>query len=259
MRPNDRQARVAALVGQEGQLTVEALAATFDVSIETIRRDLAALAEAGLVLKVHGGARALPRRDEGSFDDRMAEDALAKEAIGRTLAGLVAPGETLFLDTGTTTLACAQALRAVAGVTVVTNSARIARAFARPAGPGASDPGGRALLLGGAYRFDNDQTLGPDAIRAVAGFRADRAILGAAAVEPGGAMDADLDEAQVARAMQDHARETVVVAAAAKFARHAPHRVTAWTGVAALVSDAAPEGDLARALAQGGVRVEVAA
>jgi DeoR/GlpR family transcriptional regulator of sugar metabolism len=248
MKPEDRQRRVAALVGQEGQISVEALVALFEVSAETIRRDLAQLAESGLVQKVHGGARAVRLHAEGSFDERMAENAEAKQIIARKLAAVIEPGETLFIDTGTTTLACAEALRAVPRLTVATNSARIARSLARG--------DARVLLLGGRYAFDNDQTVGPETMRQIAEIRADRAILTPAAVDAeAGIMDSDLDEAQVARAMHGHARRTIVVAASAKFLRQAVHRVCRLDRIAALVSEAAPEGDLARALEAAGVEV----
>lgn len=246
MKPEERQRRIVAMVAQQGQLSVEALVAQFDVSAETIRRDLAQLAESGALLKVHGGARAVRLHAEGSFQERMAEDALAKDVISRKLAAVIAPGETLFIDTGTTTLACAEALRSVPRLTVVTNSARIARTLARG--------DARVLMLGGRYAFDNDQTVGAETVRQIAQFRADRAILTPAAVDPEtGIMDSDLDEAQVARAMVDHARRTTVVAASSKFARQAAHRVCRLDDIDDLVSEAAPEGELARALDLAGV------
>lgn len=248
MKPAERQRRVAAMVGQEGLLSVDVLAARFGVSAETIRRDLAHLADIGAIQKVHGGARAVRLHAEGSFDDRMAEDALAKGIIARKLAAMIDPGETLFIDTGTTTLACAEALRAVPGLTVVTNSARIARTLAQG--------DARVLLLGGRYAFDNDQTVGAEALRQIAEFRAGCAILTPAAVDAeAGILDSDLDETHVARAMVAHADRVIVVAASSKFARRAAHRVCRLQDVDALVSEAAPQGQLARALELAGVAV----
>lgn len=246
MKREERQRLVVAMVGQAGKLAVEALAAHFDVSAETIRRDLARLAETGAIQKVHGGARAVRVHAEGSFDERLAEDAVAKESIARKLAAMIEPGETLFIDTGTTSLACADALRHVPRLTVVTNSARIARSLARG--------DARVLLLGGHYAFDNDQTVGAETVRQIAEFRADRAILTPTAVDMDvGIMDSDLDEAQVARAMHRHARATVIVAASSKFARRAAHRVCALGDIDLLVSEAPPEGALALALEAAGV------
>ena len=134
MKPKLRQSRILEVVAREGEATVEALAAEFDVSAETIRRDLAYLAMSGALQKVHGGARRLRLHAEGSFQQRMSEDAAAKQVIARKLATIVEPGDTLFMDTGTTTLFCAEALAEVERLTVITNSVRVAQALSRGAG-----------------------------------------------------------------------------------------------------------------------------
>jgi DeoR family glycerol-3-phosphate regulon repressor len=195
MRPAERQREIGRAVAHEGGLSVEALAARFDVSPETIRRDLARLAREGAVQKVHGSARPPRLLAEGSRAERMGEGAEGKARIARALAALIEPGETLFMDAGTTTLACAEALAAapdLAGtLTVVTNSLDVARAL-----------GGRAavFLLGGALRADKGLTAGPLAIEQLGRFQADRAILTVAGLDAGaGATDAGFDEAQVAR------------------------------------------------------------
>lgn len=247
MKPEERQKIVAEMVGREGRLTVELLASRFGVSTETIRRDLAVLAETGAVKKVHGGARAVRLQAEGSFEERMAEDAAGKRVIAGKLAALVQPGEVLFIDTGSTTLACAEALTQVPRLTVVTNSIHVARALGRPGGA-------RVLLLGGSYGHGNAQTTGAETLRQIASFRADRAILTPAGVDPeAGIVDADLDEAQVARAMHEHARGTVVVAASSKFNRSSAFRVCPLAEIDLLITDNAPQGELASALAMAGV------
>ncbi len=247
MTPEDRQTEMARIVSRNGAQSVEALAARFGVSAETVRRDLGRLARSGLIQKVHGGARAAQAPLEGSFAERMAEDAEAKEVIAAKLAALVVPGETVFIDTGSTTLVCAHALRHTPGLTVVTNSVRIARAF------DGSDA--HVILLGGRYVADNAQTVGAETLRQIADFRPDRAILTAAALDADGTiLDADLDEAEVARAMHQHARSTVIVAAASKLGRRAPHRVCGVAEIATLLTETPPVGDFARVLAQADVK-----
>ena len=100
--PDERRSRIAELVMDRGRQSVERLAECFAVSPETIRRDLARLSEEGRVRKVHGGAQKAALHTEGSFDERMAEDAPAKAAIAARLRDVVRPGETLFIDTGST-------------------------------------------------------------------------------------------------------------------------------------------------------------
>jgi DeoR family glycerol-3-phosphate regulon repressor len=241
MKPQQRQSRILDVVAREGEMTVDALAEAFDVSAETIRRDLAQLAISGALQKVHGGARRLRLHAEGSFQERMGEDAAAKQIIAQKLATMIEPGDTLFIDTGTTTLFCAEALASVKDLTVITNSVRIAETLARGTGRA------RVFLLGGDFAADNAQTRGPLALDQIDRFRADHAVLAVAALDPaGGAADADFDEAQIARRMMANATNVIVVAQAAKFGRKAAHRICRLEDVDMLVCDTLP-GDAFRA------------
>lgn len=250
MKPRERQNQILAAVERGGEVTVEALALAFAVSAETIRRDLAHLAESGALQKVHGGARRLRLQSEGSFDDRMSEGAGAKAVIARKLRDLVGPGDTCFLDTGTTTLACAQGLADVSGLTVITNSGRIAQTLSRGEGRA------RIFLIGGCFSPDNAETVGPMAIDQIGQFRADHAVIGVAAIDAlGGAMDADFDEAAIARAMCLHAGNVIVVAHADKIGRRAAHRIRRLDEIDVLVCDETPGDAFGAALAAAGVAV----
>jgi DeoR family glycerol-3-phosphate regulon repressor len=105
-------------------------------------------------------------------------------------------------------------------------------------------------MVGGTWHAGNGETVGPLAIAQIARFQADHAVIGVAAIDAdGGAMDADFDEAQIARAMIDHARHVIVLAHAAKFGRRAAYGVCRLDEIDVLVSDQAPDGALAAALA----------
>lgn len=243
LKPRQRQTRILDVVARDGEATVEALSAVFDVSAETIRRDLAALAETGQLQKVHGGARRLRLHAEGSFQERMAENAAAKTVIAGKLAGIVEPGDTLFVDTGTTTLIAAEALARIPRLTVITNSLRVAQLIGR------ADAGSRVFLLGGLFAADNAETLGQMALQQVARFQADHALIGPAAVDAAvGVMNADFDEAQIARAMCDHARNTIVLAHGAKLGRKAAFHVCRLDEIDVLVCDERPSDAFAAAL-----------
>jgi DeoR/GlpR family transcriptional regulator of sugar metabolism len=111
-------------------------------------------------------------------------------------------------------------------------------------------------VLGGTWAAANGETVGPLAIEQIGRFQADHAVLGIAAIDAeAGAMDADFDEAQVARAMIDHARQVIVLAHGQKFGRRAAYRVCRLDQIDVLVSDRAPDGPLAAALAGAGVEV----
>jgi DeoR family glycerol-3-phosphate regulon repressor len=232
MKPHERQPQIEAIIRREGEVSVEMLAARFDVSSETIRRDLGALAELGRVQKVHGGARRPHLIREPSHDERATTAADAKAAIGRRLAEVVEPGETLFIDTGSTTLATAGALATIPNLTIITNSCRLAERLARTG----SDA--TIHLLGGRYGVDNAQTTGVAVIEQLQAFRADRAVLTVSALDPDfGAMDASLDEAQIARAMIRSARTVTVLADASKFGRQAAFAVCASEDIDLIISD----------------------
>lgn len=232
MKPHERQPQIEAIIRREGEVSVEMLAQRFDVSTETIRRDLGVLAEIGRIQKVHGGARRPQLIREPGHDERATTAAAAKAAIGRRLADAVEPGETLFIDTGSTTLAAAESLAVIPGLTVITNSCRLAERLARAGSDAAIH------LLGGRYGLDNAQTTGIAVIEQLQAFRADRAVLTVAALDPAeGAMDASLDEAQIARAMVRHARSVTILADATKFARHAAYAVCATQDIDLVISD----------------------
>lgn len=250
VKPRDRQAEILEIVGKDGEAAVETLAETFAVSLETIRRDLQVLASTGALHKVRGGARRIRLTREGSFGERLIEHAAAKSDIGRKLAAIVEDGDTLFMDTGTTTMACAEALAGRDQITVITNSLRIAHRL------GELSEGCRLFLLGGTYAAGNGQTVGPMVVEQIARFQVDHAVLTVAALDAGaGATDADFDEAQVARAMIDHARHVIVLAHAQKFDRRAAFSVCRLDEIDILVSEREPDGALAAALAQAGVDV----
>lgn len=249
-RPRDRQAQIAELIRRQSAVTVEELAERFRASHETIRRDLGALADAGIVRKVHGGAK-LPRArtGEGPFDQRMTENAAAKRVIALKAAALVEPGQTVFIDTGSTTLMCAEALAKIGGLTVITNSTRIAEVF------GAEGPS-TVFLLGGRFESDNRETVGPIAIAGIAAFQADLAILTVGAIDrSAGLMDYSFDEAQVARAMIANAASVMVLADGSKFDRRAPFKVGALDAADLLVTEHDPDAQWTTALKAANVTI----
>ena len=117
--PRLRQEKIAEAVRRHGKVRVEQLAARFKTSHETIRRDLTALAETGRVQKFHGGAKRPREAEEGPFRERMTLNAVGKRMIAEKVARLIAPGETLMIDTGSTTLMCAEEISKIDGLTVI--------------------------------------------------------------------------------------------------------------------------------------------
>lgn len=256
MRPNLRRERIEQVVRERERVTVEALAELLGTSRETIRRDLTELAERGRVRKIHGGAtvsepRVLDPDVEGSFQGRLMENADAKRTVARRAIQLFQPGDTLFVDTGTTTLWFAEELSTATGLTIITNSTAIAALAAR----GQSNS---TFLIGGEYRADGTENLGPLAVEQIGQFHAIHAVLAVGSIETVGILDYDVREADVARAMIAQAKSVTVLADASKFGRGGLIKVAPLDAVARVVTDAEPPADIARALKDAGAEIIVA-
>lgn len=250
MKPHERQRLIDEKIRREGEVTVEMLADSFGVSTETIRRDLAQLVESGRAQKVHGGAKRPRLITEGSFDERLGTEAVAKTHIGRLLAQAVEPGETLFVDTGSTTLAAAEFLAAIPGLTIVTNSTRMAERLAKSGSDAA------IFLLGGRYQGDNAETVGPDTIRQISAYSADKAVISVAAISPdAGGWDASYEEAQIARAMIGNTHFLIVLADSSKFGRQAAFKVCDPDEIDLLISDSQAKAMDITAMRERGVEV----
>ncbi len=252
MKPQERRDEIVRLAAAAGEVTVEDLARQLAASRETIRRDLMLLADQGVLLKFHGGAR-LPRPDvEGSFQARMAMNVGAKRQIARTAAKLFEPGDTLFIDTGSTTLWLAEELGHLKGLTIITNAPALARAACN------SEGGNRVYLLGGDFKSDNEETVGPLAIEQIRRFRPRYAVLTIGALDTeGGVMDYDIDEAQIAQAMIGQADSVILLADSSKFGKRALFQVCATAVADILVTEATPEPALRDHIAQSEVELLV--
>lgn len=257
MKPVIRREKIVEIVEQNGEVYVDALSEQFQASRETIRRDLNELDATGRVRKFHGGARrptapAEPNLVEGPFDVRLSTRAREKEAIARCAAELFDDGAVIFVDTGSTTIAFAQALSRRPGLTVITNSPQIAATLAQPEGRH------RLYLLGGEIAAQGRETLGALAIQQLKEFKAEHAVLTIGGMTTGEIMDYDLRETEMARAMVERASSVTVLADHSKLGHAAVFKVVPLNGIDRLVTDRAPDPDLAEALHAAGVEVIVA-
>ena len=253
MTPAERRQEIVTLIRQRGRITVDELAARLDISRETIRRDLTRLAQSGLVQKFHGGASLPLTTGEAPFRARMSDHALEKARIAVKAATLISPGETVFVDTGSTTVYFAEELAKVGNLTVITNSAEIARIMDK------SGAGCRAFMLGGEFHSGNRQTAGPMAIAQARLFRAHHCVLTIGALDVRtGVMDFNIEEAQVARAMIEQAESLTILVDSSKFGAIASFEVCPLSRIGNLVCDARPDPELMAALEKNGVRVHLA-
>ncbi|HEY2607260.1 DeoR/GlpR family DNA-binding transcription regulator [Paraburkholderia sp. RL18-103-BIB-C] len=253
MLSNQRQAEILRLVREQRTCTVTDLAGRFDVSDETIRRNLKRLIADGLLIKVHGGVMLPERLDEPPFQRRMAASLGGKRAIGARIGELVRDGESLIIEGGTTCLHIAQALAARSRLTVVTNSIEVARVLA-------SRNGNRVFIAGGELRADDGAAFGDSVLAFVRQFHVHYAIVSVTAIDMQGrfmdALPADVAFAQAAFAQ---AERRVVAADHAKFGHSALVHAFGADVVDLLVTDEAPVPALAQVFAAAGVEVAVGA
>jgi DeoR/GlpR family transcriptional regulator of sugar metabolism len=234
-----------------GTVSVEELSRKFGVSRETIRRDLKALAERGRVEVVHGGAA---RREviEPALGQRSRENIEGKAAIGRTAAGLVDDGMVVLLDSGTTTVAVAHALRAKQNLTICTNSLPIAQLLCRTRGT-------RVHMLGGEIDPTDEAAVGIDVIDALGRFRVDIAFVGAGGLsDDGDVTDYTRTGAELRTRMIKAAARAYFVVDREKFGRLTPIRIPG-AKAAAIITDVLPPQPLAEALANRGLELIAAA
>ncbi|WP_319484340.1 DeoR/GlpR family DNA-binding transcription regulator [uncultured Cohaesibacter sp.] len=255
MHPRERRREVLAYVNRFHDVTVEDLAEKLDVSRETIRRDLTRLESEGTLRKYHGGARSLeaPHDDphtESPYATREAHNISEKRRIAAAAARLFKPGDSIFMDTGSTTLAVANALSGVPALTVITNSPRIAATIAE-------ERQNKVFLIGGAYQPEVGENLGPLALEQITQFRADHAILTIGAMDQASIMDFDLQEAEIARAMIERADSVTIVADHSKLDRRAVFEVARLNRIARVITDRSPSPQLTAALAAATVELIV--
>ncbi len=251
-RINLRHLEILSLVRDRGSVTVGEIASRLGVSEETVRRDLRPLAQAGDIVKLHG-AVALPHDvGEAPYERRMRENAQAKRAISRHAARLIEDGDSLMLDTGTTTSIFARELLRKRDLTVVTNSSDIARTLA-------TVNGNKVYMAGGELNGDNGAAFGVTAIQFIASFNVRHAFISIGALDASaGPTDNYLDEAEFARMLLSRGEKRHVLTDSSKFGQRALIKVCEFADFDSLITEAAPPADLGAVLAEADVTIDVA-
>lgn len=251
MPPSKRQREILRVLEHEGSVAISTLARKLEVSLETIRRDLKPLADSGSLVKMHGSVSLASMVGEAPFERRMRENSDAKRAIAAAVAATIRDGDSIMLDTGTTTSFLARELLGHRRLTVVTNSSDIARTLAT-----LND--NKVYMAGGELRSDNGAAFGSTAIDFINRFSVTHAIISTGAVNAQGMMDYDLEEAEFARTVIQRGRRSLVVTDQSKFGREGLVRVCGFEVISELATDGEPPADIAEALLAAGGRLLLA-
>lgn len=243
MHSSFREHDILEIARTQGKVTVDALASHFDVTVQTIRRDLTQLANAGLLERVHGGAMLPSGVRNIAYEERRRVNSDAKDAMAQVAAKAIPNGSAIFVNIGTSTEALAQALLGHDGLLVVTNNLNVARILS-------GNERCEVLLTGGRPRAEDGGLVGPIAAQMVSGFSFDYAILGCSALSDGAeAFDFDIDEITVSQAAMARAKSVWLLADQSKYQRHAPVRIAGPEAFDRLFTDTISD-DLAQCCAR---------
>jgi DeoR family glycerol-3-phosphate regulon repressor len=248
LTPNPRQAGVLATVHELGSVTVETLAERFGVTLQTVRRDVKLLADAGLLARFHGGVRLPASTTENiAYPQRQSLNDEAKRLIARAVARAVPEGCSLILNIGTTTEAIARELLQHRGLRVITNNLNVAAILS-------DNPDCEVIVAGGVVRNRDRGIVGEATVEFIAQFRVDIGLIGISGIEADGTLrDFDYREVKVAQAIMRASRQVWLAADHSKFNRPAMVEVGRLDQVDSLFTDSAPPPAFATLLAEAGV------
>ena len=233
-----RQSEILDLARVEGRVMVEDLARRFEVTLQTIRRDLTELSDAGLLDRVHGGAVLRTGVSNIGYEERRRTNEAGKLALARACAAAIPHNSSLILNLGTTTEAVARELMSHRNITVITNNMNVANTLV-------ANPSCEVIVAGGALRRSDGGLVGELTTQFFEQFKVDYAVIGSSAIDPDGdLLDFDLAEVRVSKAILRQARRRFLVADYTKFSRTAPVRLASLAELDALFTDRPPAPDL---------------
>jgi DeoR/GlpR family transcriptional regulator of sugar metabolism len=251
LKKSDRRRQILLELKLRPHVRISELARRFNVSTETVRRDVDALCDDGLISRAHGGASAPSQGHYPGLDERTSAHIEERERIGLKAAELVQDGETVMIDSGSTTIQLARAL-AFRGTqcTVITNSIPVAMTI----GHGAPE----VLLCPGEYLAAESAVIGTETLEFLARFNVDRCMIGASGLSSEGPSETVRGFAAVKRMMLSRAAKRHLLIDSRKFGRKGLAHVGEMADLNSIVVDARPKGELLAALDGADVEVIVA-
>lgn len=246
----ERRMEIVNVVNQNGKARVEDLAAQFDVSSVTIRSDLSFLETNGYVVRSHGAA--IPNTGmiaELSVQEKRRQNSGVKSLIGQAAAKLIENGDTVILDSGTTTREIASSLKSLEDVVVMTNGLDVAMELA-------SAPGVEVLMSGGVLRKNALSFSGPQAENSLKNYRFDKVFLGVDGFDlRAGITTHSEQEASLNRLMCEISEQVIAVVDSTKFGKRSCHMIREFGNIDILITDSQIPEDYLQGLRE--MKVEV--
>jgi DeoR family transcriptional regulator, glycerol-3-phosphate regulon repressor len=246
-----RQQHILAQARKQGSVGVDDLAGLFDVTPQTIRKDLNELCDARHLTRTHGGAMLTSGAENVAYEARRQIAASEKQTIGRVAASLIPNNCSLFINIGTTTEEVARALVMHEGLLVITNNIHVATILSPV-------PKIEVIILGGMVRKTDGGIVGEAAVDTIKQFKVDYAVMGVSAIDEEGALlDFDYREVRAAQAILSNSRQVILTADNTKFSRSAPVRIGHMSDIDVFVTDRAPPETVVDLCRHKGVQLEV--
>ncbi len=251
MALNFRQNEILNIAREHGKVTVDGLAESFNVTVQTIRRDLSELCNSSALTRVHGGAVIKSGIENIGYEDRIEIAAEAKRAIAQNCVKHIPNDASLFLNIGTSTEAVARALLKHQDLMVITNNMNVANILAT-----GSDF--EVIIAGGILRRADCGLVGEVTADFMRQFKVDFAVIGASALdEDGDLLDFDFREVKVSQAIISSARKTFLVADGSKFERTAPVKIASLAELDMFFTDNQPPKPVTKLCDENGVIIDV--
>jgi DeoR family glycerol-3-phosphate regulon repressor len=226
-----RHTEIMQLAKDHGRVLVDDLASHFQVTPQTIRKDLNDLCDERLLTRIHGGAVFPSGIENLEYEARRQIASQEKESIGLAAARMIPDSASLFINIGTTTEAVSKALLDHKGLMVITNNINVANRMR-------VYPAIEVVVAGGVVRGSDGGIVGEAAVDFIRQFKVDYAVIGASAIDHDGALlDFDFREVKVAQAIIANARHVILVSDSKKFERTAPVRIGHLSQVDTFITD----------------------
>ncbi len=249
MSQSMRLPEILSIARRDGRVSVEALAEHFNVTLQTVRRDLSELAAQGKLERVHGGAVLQSNITNIGYEDRRGLNDSAKAAIAARCVRDIPNGSSLFLNIGTTTEAVARALMHHRDIMVLTNNMNVANILVE-------NPACEIIVVGGLLRRSDGGLVGTITTQAIRQFKFDLAVISCSALDVDGDMlDYDIQEVGVSQTILSQSRRSFLVADRSKFQRRAPARIGSLAQIATFFTDAPPPPALLEACRGWGTKI----
>lgn len=247
-----RQDAIIQLVRQQGYASIEAMAESFGVSAQTIRRDVIDLSHKNLLQRYHGGAGLPPGTDRLAYPNRRTRFAAEKRRIAAAIAHEIPNGASLFIDIGTTMEAFAEALLNHRGLRVITNHVSVVSILCE-------NTDFEIILAGGVVRNSDRAITGETISEFLRRFRVEYGVFGIGAIDhEGHVLDYDYRDIHASRTAMEVSRRTFAAADSSKFFGDAMVRLGHVSEIDALFTDAPPPEPIAEQLALHQVKLIVA-